>query len=73
MSYRKQSIGRALMGEAERLLTERGCPKLNVLVRSSNEEVLAFYASLGYVQDDVVSLGKRLINDQTPNPPIERR
>jgi hypothetical protein len=61
------------MREAERLLAERGCPKLNLLVRCSNEEVLAFYASLGYVQDDVASLGKRLINDQTPNPPIERR
>ena len=65
---RKQSIGRALMGEAERLLAERGCPKLNLLVRSSNTDVVAFYARLGYVQDDVISLGKRLINDETPNP-----
>jgi len=71
-AYRKQSIGRALMTEAERLLSALGCPKLNLLVRSSNAEVLAFYASLDYVQDDVVSLGKRLIHDQTPNPSIER-
>ena len=41
-------------------------------MRSSNAEVLAFYASLDYVQDDVVSLGKRLIHDQTPDPFIER-
>ena len=60
-SHRKLAIGRALMDEAERLLTERGCPKLNLLVRSTNVDVIAFYRSLGYAQDDVVSLGKRLI------------
>jgi hypothetical protein len=56
------------MREAERLLIERGCPKLNLLVRSSNKEVIEFYGKLGYVQDDVVSLGRRLIHDETPSP-----
>jgi ribosomal protein S18 acetylase RimI-like enzyme len=65
--HRKQSYGRALMQEAERLLTERGCPKLNLLVRSSNAEVVEFYRKLGYVRDEALSLGKRLIHDQTPN------
>ena len=62
-SHRKQSVGRALMHDAERLLIERGCPKLNLMVRSSNAEVIAFYRALGYVQDDVVTLGRRLISD----------
>ena len=62
-SHRKQSVGRALMHEAERLLIERGCPKLNLMVRSGNAEVIAFYRALGYVQDDVVTLGRRLISD----------
>jgi ribosomal protein S18 acetylase RimI-like enzyme len=65
--HRKQSYGRALMQEAERLLLERSCPKLNLLVRSSNAEIIEFYRNLGYVQDEVVSLGKRLIHDQLPN------
>lgn len=65
--HRRQSYGRALMHEAERLLMERGCPKLNLLVRSSNAEVIEFYRKLGYVQDEAVSLGKRLIHDRTPN------
>ena len=69
--HRKQSYGRALMQEAERLLMERGCPKLNLLVRSSNVEAIEFYGKLGYVQDDVIGLGKRLIHDQTPKPSIE--
>ena len=63
VSHRRLAIGRALMHEAERLLTERGCPKLNLQVRSGNVDVIAFYRSLGYAQDDVVSLGKRLIAD----------
>jgi ribosomal protein S18 acetylase RimI-like enzyme len=60
---RHRAIGRVLMQEAERLLTALGCPKLNLQVRSSNTEVLAFYRALGYVQDDVASLGRRLIVD----------
>ena len=61
--HRKQSYGRALMQEAERLLIERGCPKINLQVRSSNSGVIEFYRRLGYSEDDTVSLGKRLIPD----------
>jgi ribosomal protein S18 acetylase RimI-like enzyme len=55
--------GRAIMAEVERLLTERGCPKLNLQVRSDNEQALEFYRALGYGVDAAVSLGKRLIPD----------
>jgi ribosomal protein S18 acetylase RimI-like enzyme len=66
--HRRRGFGRLLMREAERLLLERGCPKLNLQVRSSNTEVIEFYRKLGYTQDDVISLGRRLIHDQPPNP-----
>jgi ribosomal protein S18 acetylase RimI-like enzyme len=62
-SHRRRGLARRLMAAAERALMERGCPKLNLQVRSSNAEVLAFYARLGYARDDVVSLGRRLIED----------
>lgn len=62
-THRRQSHGRALMQQAERLLMARGCPKLNLLVRSSNAGVIDFYRRLGYMQDEVVSLGRRLIPD----------
>jgi ribosomal protein S18 acetylase RimI-like enzyme len=55
--------GRRMMNEAERLLTELGCPKLNLQIRSDNAEVRAFYEHLGYTQDAAVSYGKRLIAD----------
>ncbi len=61
--YRGQSFGRMLMQEAERLLIERGCPKLNLQVRTSNAEAVEFYRKLGYTQDEVVSFGRRLIAD----------
>ena len=60
---RKQGIGRRLMGEAEARLRAAGCPKINLQIRSSNAEAVAFYRSLGFSMDDVVSLGKRLIPD----------
>jgi len=52
-----------LMRRIEELLAARGCPKVNLSVRSANADVLAFYQRLGYAADDVVALGKRLIPD----------
>ena len=60
---RGHGLGRTMMGHAERWLLDQGCPKLNIQVRASNSDVLAFYESLGYVVDAAVSLGKRLIPD----------
>ncbi len=62
-SRRGEGLGARLMGEAERLLVERGCPKLNLQVRTSNTGVIEWYRSLGYELDQAVSLGKRLIPD----------
>ena len=45
------------------MLTERGCPKLNLQVRSTNQGVIDWYRSLGYELDHAVGLGKRLIPD----------
>jgi ribosomal protein S18 acetylase RimI-like enzyme len=55
--------GSALMAEIQTLLVSMGCPKLNIVVRTSNSKVLSFYKHLGYEVDDVISLGKRLIPD----------
>lgn len=65
-AHRRRGIGRRLMAEVERLLRADGCPKINLQVRTSNREVLAFYAALGFGEDAVVSLGKRLVNEEQP-------
>ena len=59
----RQSLGRAMMARAEQLLIERGCPKLMLMVRSSNAAVIDFYRELGYSEETVVVMGKRLIPD----------
>jgi ribosomal protein S18 acetylase RimI-like enzyme len=64
-AHERAGIGRALMAEIERLLVELGCPKLNLMVRSDNLAVLGFYRGLGYGEDQVVSLGKRLLLDES--------
>ena len=63
-TVQRRAIGRALIARAEQLLLERGCPKLTLMVRSENAAVVAFYRALGYVEDDVAVLGKRLISDR---------
>jgi ribosomal protein S18 acetylase RimI-like enzyme len=61
--HRKQGLGRALMVEAELRLLREGCPKVNLQVRSTNPDVVAFYQRLGYEVEEMVSMGKRLVRD----------
>jgi ribosomal protein S18 acetylase RimI-like enzyme len=58
-----KGYGQEIMVYIESLLAKLGCPKLNIVVRSSNVRVLEFYSQLGYNPDDVASIGKRLIPD----------
>lgn len=58
--HRRQGIGTALMRSVEERLAALGCPKLNLQIRASNEDVISFYQSLGYDVEDRVSMGKRL-------------
>jgi ribosomal protein S18 acetylase RimI-like enzyme len=60
---RSAGHARAVMSEIERLLVERGCPKLNLQVREENTDALGFYEALGYVQEKRFSLGKGLLAD----------
>jgi len=45
-------------------LRKLGCPKINVQIRSSNKGVIEFYGKIGFSVDDVISMGKRLVDDQ---------
>jgi ribosomal protein S18 acetylase RimI-like enzyme len=62
-SHQRKGYATQLMQRGEQLLRDAGCPKLNLQVRSTNASTLAFYESLGYKNDAVISLGKRLISD----------
>lgn len=60
---RGQGVGRAMVAAAEERLRALGCAKINLQVRRSNAAVIAFYQQLGYHEDDVLSMGKRLVHD----------
>jgi ribosomal protein S18 acetylase RimI-like enzyme len=64
--YQRHGYGRAIVAEVERLLRAEGCAKINLQVRTNNERVIEFYRRIGFVADDVVSMGKRLEHDEKP-------
>lgn len=61
--HRTKGNGRILMAEIENRLKDKGAPKINLQVRATNQSVIDFYASIGYKLDNVVSFGKRLVED----------
>src|SRR5262249_11915119 len=56
----RRGLGSALLRRLEAALAARGCLKVNLQVRSSNADVIAFYEKLGYGVEERVSMGKRL-------------
>jgi ribosomal protein S18 acetylase RimI-like enzyme len=61
--HQGKGFGRAIMAEAEKLLEQVGCPKVNVQVRGTNSSAIDFYRRIGYRIEDVVGLGKRIEHD----------
>ena len=58
--HQRRGYGRKLVEKAVEELKRLGCLKVNLQVRRSNVSVVEFYKYLGFKDDDVVSLGKRL-------------
>lgn len=55
-----KGLGRQMMAAVERGLAERGCPKVQIQIRRGNLGVVRFYRELGYAEDEVIGMGKRL-------------
>lgn len=62
-AHQRRGHATELMRWGEEALKALGCPKINLQIRSCNTAVIAFYNSLGYSDDQVIGLGKRLIQD----------
>ena len=62
-AYQRRGFAARMVKEAERLLRNAGCPKINLQVRTSNVDVIEFYKRIGFSIDDAVSMGKRLEQD----------
>jgi ribosomal protein S18 acetylase RimI-like enzyme len=64
--HRRRGLGRTMMREVERRLLHEGCAKINLQVRSANTGAVEFYKRVGFMVDDVISLGRRLESDEPP-------
>jgi ribosomal protein S18 acetylase RimI-like enzyme len=58
--HRRQGFARLLVTEVEERLRDLGCAKINLQIRRDNHEAIAFYERVGFAEDAVVSMGKRL-------------
>jgi ribosomal protein S18 acetylase RimI-like enzyme len=59
-AHRRRGIATRLMRGAEAALRARGCSKINLQVRPTNESVVAFYRALGYQVEERLSMGRAL-------------
>ena len=61
--YRLKGLRKTMMKAAETYLEQFECPKINLQIRAKNHQVIEFYKSIGFLQEDVINMGKRLIPD----------
>ena len=59
-SRQREGVGRELMRACEDWLRQRDVPKIQLMVRHANEGAFGFYEALGYVDAEVVVLGRFL-------------
>jgi len=57
---RGRGLGRRMMEACEAWVRDRGIPKIQLMVRTTNTAVVDFYGHLGYVDSEVVVLGRWL-------------
>ncbi len=62
-NLQRTGIASKIIEYAEQNLMRMGCPKINLMIRESNTEVISFYRKTGYENDPVLVLSKRLSED----------
>ena len=65
LDFRKNGYGQKIMNFVETEIREMGCPKINLQIRKGNYKLAFFYQILGFSNDHVVSMGKRLEADHS--------
>ena len=63
--FQGKGYGQGIMNSVETGLREMGCPKINLQIRTGNNKIASFYHKLGFTNDHVVSMGKRLEADHS--------
>jgi ribosomal protein S18 acetylase RimI-like enzyme len=62
---RRSGVGKLLVTAAIEALKKLGCVKVNLQIRSTNKGVVAFYESLGFSEEDRISMGGLLLEQRT--------
>ena len=57
---RRVGIARQMMDAIEKKLKDLGCIKINLQIRVTNLDVVAFYEAIGYSKENHISMGKLL-------------
>lgn len=60
--YQGRGFGHEIMRGAEEWLRQRDVWKMNLLIREGNEQVQAFYESLGYTVEPRLCMARKLID-----------
>ena len=63
--FRENGYGQEIMNSVETKIREMGCPKINLQIRTGNDKIAFFYQKLGFTNDDIVSMVKRLEADHS--------
>ena len=58
--YRRQGLGKGAVRASEAWLAARGVWKVNLLIRTENEQVRGFYGTLGYETNPVICMARRI-------------
>jgi ribosomal protein S18 acetylase RimI-like enzyme len=66
-SLQRMGLATRLVNHVEEELIQLGCPKVELMVRKTNDRVISFYKSIGFDPDPVIVLSKRLIEDKKHN------
>jgi len=62
--YQNKGYARIILEHAEKALLDIECPKIELMVRHTNDKVVSFYTHAGYKDDPVIVMSKRLISDE---------
>src|SRR6056297_2541012 len=65
-AWRRSGLATRLMVVAEEYLRALGAPKIDLQIDTENRDAVAFSHAIGFDTDAVVSMGKRLVDDQAP-------
>jgi ribosomal protein S18 acetylase RimI-like enzyme len=59
-AIQKQGVGKSMMNAAEDWLKGQGVWKINIMIRHDNLGAIGFYKSLGFEDNAVVSMGRKI-------------